>query len=137
VQAPPGTPPYAFAITLRADGRLIGNCRLARDDDDPGQADVAYFLNRHFWGQGYAPEAVRALIDYGFDKLGLHRIIACCVPENVASRRVMEKARMRPQEPITRYVAQGNWHQGAFWDVTYLQYAVHAPPPGERPQRAD
>jgi RimJ/RimL family protein N-acetyltransferase len=135
-QAPSGTLPHAFAITLRGGGQLIGNCRLGRDKDNPDQADVAYFFDRHYWGQDYATEAVRALIDYGFEKLALRRIVAHCVPENVASWRVMEKVGMQKEEPITLYAAQGNFHQGAFQDVTYLRYAVHHPARGERVQQA-
>ncbi len=73
-QAASDVPLLVFAIARRVDGLLIGNCRLKRDKDDPGQADIAYFLSRHHWGCGYATEATRALIEYGFGPLSLRRI---------------------------------------------------------------
>jgi len=124
-------PPLAFAIALRGDDLLIGNCRLKRDRDDPGQADIAYFLNRRYWGRGYATETVRALIKYGFQELVLRRIFGLCVPENVASRRVMEKAGMQAEEPLTFYAEQGHFYRGEFRDLTYLRYAIHRPTGGE------
>ena len=129
-------PPLAFGIALRGDGTLIGNCRLKRDRDDPGQADIAYFyfLSRHHWGRGYATETVRARIDYGFVTLGLRRIYGLCVPENVASRRVMEKAGMQAEEPLTFCAEQGHFHRGEFRDLTYLRYAIHRPVQGEQLQ---
>ena len=135
-QAASDVPPLAFAITLQADGTFIGNCRLKRDRDDPGQADIAYFLNCCHWGRGYATETVRALIDYGFGTLGLRRIYGLCVPENVASRRVMEKTGMQAEEPLTFYAEQGHFYRGEFRDLTYLRYAIHRLLQGEQLQDA-
>lgn len=123
-QTSPDRPPYGFAIALPDANRLIGNCRLARIKGKPGEADIAYFLNSNYWGRGYATEAAHALLQYGFKELGLERIIALCEPENIASRRVMEKLGMQAQEPVTHYAADGNFHQGEFRDVTYLCYAI-------------
>ena len=130
-QAVSDASPLAFAIALQGNGPLIGNCRLKRTRDDPGQADIAYFLSRRHWGRGYATEIVRALIDYGFGTLGLRRIYGLCVPENVASRRVMEKAGMWAEEPLTFYAEQGHFYRGEFRDLTYLRYAIHRPTRGE------
>ena len=123
----PGTPTYAFAVALRAGGALIGNCRFAGDREHPDQAEVAYFFSRRVWNQGYASEAVCALIAYGFETLSLKRIVAYCIRENIGSRRVMEKAGMQPDTPVTFYASQGNFYQGEFRDVTYLRYAVYGP----------
>ncbi len=119
--------PLGFAIALRGEGFLIGNCRLKRDRDDPDQADIAYFLNRRHWGRGYATEATQALINYGFEELGLERIFGLCVPENVPSQRVMEKAGMQAEQAFTFYAEQGHFYRGEFRDLTYLRYAIHRP----------
>ena len=136
-QGAASSPPASFAIALRGESLLIGNCRLKHDRGDPGQADIAYFLNRRFWGRGYATEVVRALIEYGFETLGLGRIIGLCVPDNVASWRVMEKAGMRAEKPITFYAEQGHFWQGAFQDITYLRYAIENHRRGEQVQDAE
>lgn len=56
--------------------------------------DVAWRLAQFYWGRGYATEAARASLDYGFEKLGLSEIVALTVPANWRSRRVMERLGM-------------------------------------------
>ncbi len=124
--------PTSFAIAQQSGGHLIGNCRLGRDRDGTGEADIAYFLDARFWGQGYATEAVRALIAYGFQRLGLRRVFGLCVPENMASRRVMEKAGMQAEEALTFYAEQGHFYRGEFRDITYLRYGIECPTDLER-----
>ena len=55
-------------------------------------AELGYRLRRAYWGRGLATEGSRALVAYGFDRLGLRRIVAQTMTVNAASRRVMEKA---------------------------------------------
>jgi [ribosomal protein S5]-alanine N-acetyltransferase len=88
---------YFFAVLLRVEARLIGECFLRMLSFEESEAFIGYSLNRDCWGQGYMTEAVRALIGFGFAELGLRRIVSGCHPENVGSRRVMEKAGMRRQ----------------------------------------
>ena len=56
--------------------------------------EVAWRLARAYWGKGYATEAARAALDYGFNKLGLTEIVALTVPANWRSRRLMERLGM-------------------------------------------
>ena len=56
--------------------------------------DVAWRLARAYWGRGYATEAARAALEYGFRKLSLGEIVALTVPANQRSRRVMERLGM-------------------------------------------
>jgi len=55
------------------------------------EIEVGYHLARAFWGRGYATEAARACVRFGFEQLNLERIVAVVQPANVASRRVLEK----------------------------------------------
>jgi [ribosomal protein S5]-alanine N-acetyltransferase len=59
-----------------------------------GARSCGYTLNRQFWGQGYMPEAMRAVLIYEFTTLGTSRIIAKCDTQNTASARVMQKCGM-------------------------------------------
>lgn len=59
------------------------------------RAEVGYWIARHAWGEGFATEALRAVIACGFDAFGLHRIDAQHYVENPASGRVMQKVGMR------------------------------------------
>jgi [ribosomal protein S5]-alanine N-acetyltransferase len=83
-----------WGIVHRADGRLIGTCGFVSWQPEHRRAEIGYALARPYWGQGYATEAVRAVITFGFTRARLNRIQAICLPENVASARVLEKAGM-------------------------------------------
>jgi RimJ/RimL family protein N-acetyltransferase len=76
----------AFVMTL--DGTLIGGCGVARSDS--GQ-ELGYWVGVPFWGQGYATEAARAVIDHAFGSLGHEVLEAGARVSNPASRRVLEK----------------------------------------------
>jgi RimJ/RimL family protein N-acetyltransferase len=78
----------ALVIT-RADGELVGGCGLALLD---GPApEIGYWLGIPYWGQGYATEAVRAVIDYAFTELDHQALQAGARVTNPASRRILEK----------------------------------------------
>ena len=68
------------------------------------ETDLGYRFLPEFWGKGYATEISEAIVEYGFNKLGLKRIIAVAMPENKASIRVIQKLGMKfykqaPYEP--------------------------------------
>ncbi|QEX24302.1 hypothetical protein FRZ61_42430 [Hypericibacter adhaerens] len=81
-----------FAILRREDGEPLGVMRL--EAMAPGEAEVGFWIGKPFWGRGYGSEALRAVAEHGFLKLGLASIVAFAVPENRASIRVQEKAGM-------------------------------------------
>jgi len=75
-----------FVITH--DGELIGVCGVEPRENAP---EIGYWLGAHYWGRGYATEAVRAVIDHAFGALGHDTLQAGARISNPASRRVMEK----------------------------------------------
>ncbi len=83
-----------YAVTRREDGILLGRCGL-NYIDETSEVEVDFVIAKNYWRRGYATEAAKACLAYGFEALNLDRIIALSKPENVASRRVMEKAGMR------------------------------------------
>ena len=84
------------------NGKVIGYCGLIYQPDLDGQPEVAlgYRLARAAWGQGYATEAARAVLEYGFKTLGLSRIVATIDPNNLASIGVAEKVGMRFEKEV-------------------------------------
>lgn len=86
---------YDWAITLRSNGKMIGTCGFTRFNFTDDSAEVGYVLNPAYWGQGIAPEALSAVLKFGFDKLSLNRMEAKYIDGNDASRRVMEKVGMK------------------------------------------
>lgn len=85
---------FDFAIVLRKSNRMIGTIGFVSFDENNSVAEVGYVLHPDFWGQGIMTEALTAIIRFGFEELSLHRIEASYIPENLASRRVMEKCGM-------------------------------------------
>ena len=78
-----------FLIATRG-GNVIGGCGIARFGEEP--PEIGYWLGVPFWGQGYATEAVRAVIDHAFGDLGYDAVVAGGARvSNPASRRVLEK----------------------------------------------
>jgi len=91
-----------WAVNQKTGRELIGWCGL-KLLDSTGEVEVLYLFARRHWGQGYATEAGTASLRYGFEELKLDRIIALAVPENAASRRVMEKIGMQYEKTAVHY----------------------------------
>ena len=108
---------FQFAVVLKGEGRLIGNCGI-RTNPDRRDADIGYELAHPHWGRGYATEAARAVLAFGFEELRLHRIWASCVLENAGSGRVLEKLGMRREGHLREH----EWMRGRWWDT--LLYAI-------------
>jgi RimJ/RimL family protein N-acetyltransferase len=91
------TPGYGFwAAIEKASGAFIGWFHLRpADEDKPDELELGYRLCTSAWGQGYATEGSRALLERAFRELGAERVTAGTMAVNTASRRVMEKAGLR------------------------------------------
>jgi RimJ/RimL family protein N-acetyltransferase len=79
-----------WACVYKASDSVIGFAGL-KYLDDLREVDIGYRLLPAYWGLGLATEAGRAVLNYGFTRLGLSRVIGLVVPENRASVRVLEK----------------------------------------------
>lgn len=86
-----------FGIILEATGELIGNATLHHFFDQNRRCEIGYAFHSRHWSQGYACEALLAVIDYGFRELDLNRIEADVDPANAASCRVLEKLAFRKE----------------------------------------
>jgi RimJ/RimL family protein N-acetyltransferase len=90
-----------FAIRLLPDGPLIGSAGLRDIDPEHLQAELGFWIGREWWGQGYAREAAAAVIQFGFESLGLNRICAHHMARNPAAGKVLKALGMR-QEGLLR-----------------------------------
>jgi [ribosomal protein S5]-alanine N-acetyltransferase len=80
-----------WGIVRRTDDVLIGTATLFNLNLDNRRAEIGYGLDRAQWGKGYMNEALKALLTYAFEELGLHRIEADVDPRNSASIRTIER----------------------------------------------
>lgn len=106
-----------FTVLLK-DGTYLGWCGL-RYFPESDEVDLGYRFMKKFWGQGYATETSKIMLKYGFETLGLKRIIAKAMPDNIGSIKVMQKLGMTfrgyskdPHEPMSLIV----------YDITREQY---------------
>jgi ribosomal-protein-alanine N-acetyltransferase len=100
-----------WAIVDKTSGALLGRCGL-NFIAETSEVEVDFVVTPDSWGRGYATEAGKAALAYGFEKLNLDRIIALAKPDNTASRRVIEKIGMR-------YIKNAE-----YWGITCAYYAV-------------
>jgi ribosomal-protein-alanine N-acetyltransferase len=109
---------YHLVILCRETMNVLGGCGIHIQQPDFNNATIGYGFNKSFWGKGYATETVGVLLKFGFETLGLHRIIATCDVHNIASARVMEKNNMRREAHFVKHI----W-QRSEWRDSYL-YAI-------------
>ncbi len=102
-----------WAMVLKADGELIGDCGLTvQAVDGANEVEIGYHVRRDQWGQGLATEAARACRDYGFARLPVERLISLIRPQNLPSRRVAEKNGMTV------------WKEVVWRNLPHLVYAI-------------
>ena len=111
---------FQLAIVLKSNNLLIGNCGVRMDKVDAVEADIGYELDPKHWNHGYATEATHAIVDFGFDHYGVHRIWADCIAENTGSVHVLEKLGMR----LEGHLRENEYYKGRWWDT--LMYAILA-----------
>ncbi len=84
-----------WAVVLKDGNRLVGHLYFKQNEPAEWLTwELGYIFNPAYQRQGYATESATALVRYGFEHWGVHRVVAHCNPENIASWRVMEKIGM-------------------------------------------
>ena len=98
----PRNPELGLWATLHKEsGNFIGRCGLLPwFIDGQDEVEVAYTIAQPYWGQGLATEATQAILQYGFEKLNLSRLVSLIDPENTASQRVAEKIGMAYEKTV-------------------------------------
>lgn len=81
-----------WAVIFKETGKFIGFCGLKFNEEN--QVDLGFRFFKTAWGQGFATEAAKSCINYGFSTLGLQEIIGRALPLNLASIKVLEKCGM-------------------------------------------
>jgi RimJ/RimL family protein N-acetyltransferase len=92
-----------WPVIERSSGCLVGHCGLLEKEvDGRVELELVYVLVRPAWGQGYATEAGRALLDYAFGNSGFSRVIALIDPDHTASQRVATRLGMHYEQTTLR-----------------------------------
>jgi len=99
-----------LAICRVAGSGLVGG-GILRPDLDHRHAELGYWIGVPHWGNGYATEAARELVRYGFEKLGLHRIYASHTASNPASGKVLRKVGMKHEGRMRGHLVKWGEYQ--------------------------
>ena len=83
--------PSAYAIIHKEDNKMIGTCDFFRVDWEKESGEIGYCLNRDYWNRGYITKSCKAVIEFGFNYLGLNKIEIGHMKDNIGSKRVIEK----------------------------------------------
>ncbi|MDQ3923896.1 MAG: GNAT family N-acetyltransferase [Actinomycetota bacterium] len=112
-----------WGIVYKGGHCLVGTCGFVNWDVDHTRAEIGYVLHKDYWGRGLMPEAVRAMIGFGFEQMGLNRIEARCIAKNTASARVMEKAGMTYEGTLReREFVKGAYRDMKLYSVLRSEY---------------
>ena len=91
-----------WCISENNGSKMIGYCGF-QYFDETRDVEISFAYFEDFWGRGYAAEAANAALKFGFEKLSLARVFGATHPQNVASRRVLEKLGMVFEKETTHY----------------------------------
>lgn len=109
---------YNFLITEQKTGIVAGAIGFVKLDKKDKNGELGYWLGKRYWGKGFMSEAVGLILNFGFNKLKLHRIYARVFEENIASSVVLKKAGFKLEGRMRE-----KWHRFGRWhDV--LSYSI-------------
>ena len=114
---------YTWALTIPPVGSLRGVLKLTLTFPSIREYEIGWAVRREEWGKGYASEAARAVLGFGFEQLLAHRVVAFCHAENGASERVMQKLGMQ-REGRTRetHCMEGTWSDELLYAILEREF---------------
>ncbi len=113
---------YIFAVRLKADASFVGGISLTVEKRF-SRAEISYWMAEPFWSKGYTSEATKAIMQFGFDKLGLNKLTSSHLGANVASGKVMQNAGMSKEGELVEHICkEGVFHNLVLYGITQKQY---------------
>ena len=107
--------PITWAIEYNLDGKMIGSIDFVKWSEQDRSAEVGYVINRNYWNKGIMTEALKAVIEFGFENMQLNRIEARCDERDLASAKVMEKNGLKYEGTLR----QKRFEKGEFVSLKY------------------
>jgi ribosomal-protein-alanine N-acetyltransferase len=102
-----------WAITVKGNPKLIGIIGHYRIQPENHRCEIGYMILPEYNGQGITTEAIKAVLEYGFEDLNMHSIEAVIDPDNVASERVLQKNGFVKEA----HILENELWDGKFWDT--------------------
>lgn len=107
----------AWAITIKDNPQLIGTISYHRIEKENYRAEIGYMLHPDFWKKGIASEAIKQVLDFGFNTMNLHSIEANINPENKASSGVLRKF---------NFIKEAHYKENYFYDGKFLDTEIYS-----------
>ena len=116
---------HDWAIVLKENQKMIGTCGLTRIDEENSIAEIGYVLNPSYWGNGYATEAAKKMVDFAFNVLGVNRVEARFLFGNEASLNVMKKIGMKFEGYLREYqLVKGSYRTVGVSSILKREYLL-------------
>lgn len=120
---------YYLAVCRSSDDLLVGFVRLGLAGVDAGKLGCA--VHREHWGLGYATRASQMMIEFGFRKLGLHRIAAAVGPDNASSPATVGRLGFTYEGRIRDHVfTDGRWRDSSLYSILEPEWTSGSNSPG-------
>jgi len=117
----------AERFMIEAKGDTVGSLVVAKIDEDNSTCEVGYKVERAYQGHGYAARAVCAVLPHLFLEKGMECVVACHLPNNLASKRVLEKAGFTFEGIVRRAVYRNGSRMDLwYWSITRTQFSGKA-----------
>ncbi|MHA6250500.1 GNAT family N-acetyltransferase [Oceanobacillus sp. CAU 1775] len=116
---------FPFAIIIKSDDILIGTMTI-RVNDTHKKGELAYWVGKEYWRNGYATEAAKEVVRYGFNQLKLNRIWAKAMTKNPASTKVMLNIGMKKEGVLKQdIIKSGVFEDSEIYGLTKSDYKKH------------
>ena len=115
--APHYRPSYFSVLESFANSQPAGFAKLSGEFDQT--ADLGWYLRPEYWGKGFATEATDLILGFAFSDARLHRVQATCDPNNLASKRVLEKSGLTYEGTIRHFAKHedGSWRDRLLYSI--------------------
>ncbi len=107
----------AWAMTIKGAPKLMGHISIHVIIKEHYRAEVGYMMQRAYYGRGLMDEALKAVLDYGFNELGLHSFEANVSPENTPSRKLLEK---------NNFKQEAHFKENFYWEGEFLDSIIYS-----------
>lgn len=109
-----------WGIELKENNTLIGDCGLGHINEPKIPTELGFMLSKKYWNKGYMSEVLKAILEYGFEELGLHRIQGWTHSDNIISSRLLLNNGFTKEGLHREFVYI--WHRGIYFDAD--MYAI-------------
>jgi RimJ/RimL family protein N-acetyltransferase len=114
---------YQLAIVCKKENKLIGDIGIHFMDKESKQVEIGFTLDKNWQGKGYATEALKTVIEYLFQNLNKHRIIASVDPRNINSMRLLERLGFRKEAHFKKSLFfNGEWVDEVIYAILYEEW---------------